>query len=153
MTNHSFSLRRALTSDVHTIADFNLAMAWETEQKHLDLEVVRAGVAAVLDADRRGFYLLAQRDEEVLAGLMITYEWSDWRNADFWWIQSVFVRPQARRQGIYAALYREIVQQARAAGACGVRLYVENHNASAIATYTRLGMIDAHYRVMEHAFQ
>jgi len=150
MTDHTFILRRALPSDGQTIADFNLSMAWETEHKRLDLERVQAGVAAVLSAERRGFYLLAQREDMVLGGLMVTYEWSDWRNADFWWIQSVYVRPEARRQGIYAALYAEIEQQARAAGACGVRLYVENDNAQAIATYTRLGMIDAHYRVMEH---
>jgi ribosomal protein S18 acetylase RimI-like enzyme len=84
---------------------------------------------------------------------MITYEWSDWRNADFWWIQSVYVRPEARRQGVYAALYREIEARAQAAGACGIRLYVENDNQAAMRTYTSLGMEDAHYRVMERSFR
>lgn len=146
-------LRRARTSDASTIAEFNQAMALETEDKTLNPAIVQAGVLAVLNEPRRGFYLVAERGGEVLGGLMITYEWSDWRNADFWWIQSVYVRPEARRQGVYAALYHEIERQAQLAGACGVRLYVENDNQSAMATYARLGMIDAHYRVMERSFR
>ncbi|MGE4070429.1 MAG: GNAT family N-acetyltransferase [Lysobacterales bacterium] len=145
-------LRAASPADAETIAQFNCAMALETENKTLDPLRVRDGVQAVIDQPARGFYLLAERDAEVLGGLMVTFEWSDWRNADFWWIQSVYVRPQARRQGIYAALYREIEARARAAGACGLRLYVENDNHSAMATYVRLGMADAHYRVMEQNF-
>jgi len=148
----SFSLRRARVSDAGVIAQFNQAMALETESKVLNPAVVQAGVLAVLDEPRRGFYLVAERGSELIGGLMITYEWSDWRNADFWWIQSVFVRPEARRQGVYAALYREIERQARAAGACGLRLYVENDNRAAMSTYSRLGMADAHYLIMETAF-
>lgn len=151
--NDVLTLRRAQTADAGVIAGFNQAMALETEHKVLDAAVVERGVLAVLDDDRRGFYLLAERDREIVGGLMVTYEWSDWRNADFWWIQSVYVRPAARRQGVYAALYRQIEQQARASGACGLRLYVENDNRSAMATYQRLGMEDAHYRVMECSFQ
>jgi ribosomal protein S18 acetylase RimI-like enzyme len=149
----SFSLRRARTSDASLIAEFNQAMALETEGKALNPALVQAGVLAVLKEPRRGFYLLAERAGMVVAGLMITYEWSDWRNADFWWIQSVYVVPAARRQGAYRALYREIEDQARAAGACGLRLYVENDNHSAISTYSRLGMVDARYRVMEQSFR
>lgn len=145
-------LRAASPTDAETIAQFNCAMALETENKTLDPSRVRDGVQAVIDQPARGFYLLAERHDEVLGGLMVTFEWSDWRNADFWWIQSVYVRPQARRQGIYAALYREIEARARAAGACGLRLYVENDNHNAMATYVRLGMVDAHYRVMEQNF-
>jgi GNAT superfamily N-acetyltransferase len=146
-------LRAATALDADTIAEFNQAMALETENKRLDPATVNAGVRAVIDQPARGFYLLAERDGQVVGGLMVTFEWSDWRNADFWWIQSVYVRPDARRQGIYAALYREIEARARAAGACGLRLYVENDNANATATYVRLGMCDAHYRVMEQSFQ
>lgn len=145
-------LRAATALDADTLAEFNQAMALETEDKHLDAATVNAGVRAVIDQPARGFYLLAERDGQVVGGLMVTFEWSDWRNADFWWIQSVYVRPDARRQGIYAALYREIEARARAAGACGLRLYVENDNANATATYERLGMSDAHYRVMEQSF-
>lgn len=147
------SLRRAQTSDASLIAEFNQAMALETEGKALNPAVVQAGVLAVLNEPRRGFYLLAERAGTVVAGLMVTYEWSDWRNADFWWIQSVYVLPAARRQGAFAALYREIERQARTAGACGLRLYVENDNLTAISTYSRLGMLDAHYRVMEQSFR
>lgn len=146
------SLRRAVPADARVIAEFNLAMALETEHKRLDPDTVHAGVLAVLNDARRGFYWLAEREGEIVGGLMVTYEWSDWRNADFWWIQSVYVRPQARRSGVFAALYREIEAQARQAGACGLRLYVENSNLTALETYARLGMHDAHYRVMEHSF-
>jgi ribosomal protein S18 acetylase RimI-like enzyme len=149
----SFSLRRAQIADASVIAEFNQAMALETENKTLNPAIVQAGVLAVLNEPRRGFYLVAERAGELIGGLMITYEWSDWRNADFWWIQSVYVRPAARRQGVYAALYREIERQARAAGACGLRLYVENDNQAAISTYSRLGMVDACYRVMERSFR
>jgi ribosomal protein S18 acetylase RimI-like enzyme len=149
----SFSLRRAQIADASVIAEFNQAMALETENKTLNPVVVQAGVLAVLNEPRRGFYLVAERAGELIGGLMITFEWSDWRNADFWWIQSVYVRPEARRQGVYAALYRDIERQARAAGACGLRLYVENDNLSAISTYSRLGMADANYRVMERNFR
>lgn len=145
-------LRAATALDADTIAEFNQAMALETENKRLDPTTVNAGVRAVIDQPARGFYLLAERGAQVVGGLMVTFEWSDWRNADFWWIQSVYVRPEARRQGIYAALYREIEARARAAGACGLRLYVENDNTNATATYERLGMSDAHYRVMEQSF-
>ena len=149
----SLILRRAHTADASVVAEFNQAMAWETERKELNPAVVQAGVLAVINEPRRGFYLVAERAGQVVGGLMITYEWSDWRNADFWWIQSVYVRPEARRQGVYAMLYRQIEQQARAAGACGLRLYVENDNQAAMATYQRLGMADAHYRVMEQSLR
>ncbi len=149
----SFSLRRGQIADASVIAEFNQAMALETEDKTLNPAVVQAGVLAVLNEPRRGFYLVAERAGELIGGLMITFEWSDWRNADFWWIQSVYVRPVARRQGVYRALYRDIERQARSAGACGLRLYVENDNRAAMSTYSRLGMTDAHYRVMERNFR
>lgn len=146
-------LRHAHRDDAEVIAEFNQAMALETEHKTLDPALVRAGVLGVLDEPGRGFYLLAERAGQVIGGLMITFEWSDWRNANFWWIQSVYVRPQARRQGVYASLYREIESRAQAACACGLRLYVEDDNRNAMATYTSLGMVDAHYRVMERCFR
>lgn len=146
-------LRVATLNDAEILAQFNRDMALETEHKTLQPDRVVAGVKAVLEQPARGFYLLAEHDGNILGGLMVTYEWSDWRNADFWWIQSVFVRPEARRRGVYAALHAEIEVRARAAGACGLRLYVENDNANAMATYMRQGMVDARYRVMEQNFQ
>lgn len=147
------SLRRAETRDAAVIAGFNVAMALETEGKSLDPATVHAGVLAVLDDARRGFYRVAERAGEVIGGLMVTFEWSDWRNAEFWWIQSVYVRPEARRSGVFSALYRDIEHLARSSGACGLRLYVENGNHPAMQTYGRMGMRDAHYRVMEQAFE
>lgn len=146
-------LRPATLADAGQIAEFNLAMALETEGKTLSAALVQAGVLALSQDPRRGFYLLAECAGVVQGGLMVTYEWSDWRNADFWWIQSVYVRPQARRGGVFTALYAETEARARAAGACGLRLYVEDANQAAMQTYARLGMLDAHYRVMEHSFR
>jgi len=149
----SLTIRPATSADAAVIAGFNQAMALETEAKVLSPPLVEAGVRAVFADPARGFYLVAEEAGDVLAGLMVTFEWSDWRSADFWWIQSVYVRPPARRRGIFARLYREIEARARAAGACGLRLYVENENQTASATYLRLGMHDAHYRVMEQSFR
>ena len=149
----SISIRPATAADAAAIAGFNQAMALETEGKQLSPSAVQGGVLAVFADAARGFYLVAEQAGDVVGGLMVTFEWSDWRNADFWWIQSVYVVPQARRQGIFARLYGEIEVRARAAGACGLRLYVENENASAIATYHSLGMGDAQYRVMEQSFK
>lgn len=146
-------LRRALASDAATLAEFNLRMAAETESKALNESVVQAGVLAVLNEARRGFYLVAEADAQLLGTLMVTYEWSDWRNADFWWIQSVYVRPEARRRGVFRALYRAVEDEARSAGACGLRLYVEQDNRNAMSTYAAMGMHDAHYRVMEQSFR
>lgn len=149
----SLSIRPASSADAAVIAAFNQAIAFETEGKVLSPSLVEAGVRGLFADPARGFYLVAEEAGEVLGGLMVTFEWSDWRNADFWWIQSVYVRPAARRRGIFARLYREIEARARAAGACGLRLYVENENQAATATYLSLGMHDAHYRVMEQSFR
>ncbi len=146
-------LRLASSADAGLIAQFNQAMALETEAKTLSPGVVEAGVAAMIADSSRGFYSLAEKGGEVVGGLMITFEWSDWRNADFWWIQSVYVRPDARRQGVFAKLYRDVESRARQANACGLRLYVENDNQAAMATYLQLGMHDAHYRVLEQSFR
>ena len=95
------TIRRATVDDAETLARFNEAMAAETEDKTLDPDTVRAGVRAVFDKPEQAFYLVAERDGSIIGSLMITTEWSDWRNANFWWIQSVYVRPAARRAGIY----------------------------------------------------
>jgi len=146
----SLTIRSATESDAETIARFNRQMAEETEEKPLDLETVRTGVQAVFDDPGRGFYLVAERAGEVVGALLITFEWSDWRNGRFWWIQSVYVQPDARRRGVYTALHRAVRRRARKTeNVCGLRLYVERSNATARETYEALGMTETSYRMYE----
>jgi len=136
--------------DAQALVSFNRAMARETEGKELDLEILTAGVAALLADPARGFYVVARRGGEVVGSLMITTEWSDWRCGDFWWIQSVYVRPEARRQGVYRRLYDFVRARAAATdGVCGFRLYVERGNHRAQQTYEALGMRETVYRMYE----
>jgi GNAT superfamily N-acetyltransferase len=142
--------RDAAAADLDFIADGNAAMALETEHKVLDPATVRAGVQAAFDDAGRGRYFVAEIDGKVVGQLMITYEWSDWRNGAFWWIQSVYVEPAARRLGVFRALYSHVERLARqTAGVCGLRLYVENENIRAQQTYLGCGMAHAGYLVME----
>ncbi|MGH8233030.1 MAG: GNAT family N-acetyltransferase [Rhodanobacteraceae bacterium] len=127
-------------------------MAYETEHKTLDHEILAQGVAAVFDDPRRGFYLIAERDGEPVGCLLITREWSDWRNGDWWWFQSVYVVSGARHTGVFRTLHSEVERRARAAGAVGLRLYVERDNARAQQTYASLGMEEEHYRMLRHGF-
>ena len=147
-------VRSATAADIDVIVQFNAAMAVETEAKTLDPKVLRAGVAAVLAEARRGFYLIAEHAGEVAGCLMITYEWSDWRNGDWWWLQSVYVRPEHRRGGVFRALYAEVERLARArADVVGVRLYVERDNVHAQRTYQSLGMHEDAYRMYSKALR
>nr|WP_240151795.1 GNAT family N-acetyltransferase [Oleiagrimonas citrea] len=127
-------------------------MAAETEDKILDREVLTSGMRGVLDEPRRGFYLIAERDGEPVGSLLVTYEWSDWRNGDFFWIQSVYVVESARRSGVFRALYAAVEQRAREAGAVGMRLYVEHENHRAQKTYEGLGMQRCDYHMYEVEF-
>jgi GNAT superfamily N-acetyltransferase len=152
-------IRDAEPTDRDLIADWMIAMAWETEQKRLDPDTVRAGVEAGLADAAKARYFVAMREVEVAgretiavaAGtLMFTHEWSDWRNGDWWWIQSVYVAPDHRRGGVFATLYRHVEQLARdTPGVIGLRLYVEKDNAAAQRTYAALGMHDAGYAMYE----
>jgi len=142
-------IRPAASADVEALADWNIAMARETEGKGLDRAVVQRGVRAVIEAPSRGFYLLAESGGTRLGGLLITYEWSDWRAGDFWWIQSVYVVPPARRRGVFRTLFQQARERAREAGAVGLRLYVETQNTRAQQTYARLGMQRCHYHMYE----
>lgn len=149
----ALTIRAATAADVETLAAWAEAMALETEGKTLDAATIRAGIAAGLGDAHKARYLVAERNGRAVGTLMLTTEWSDWRNAWWWWIQSVYVAPDARRLGVFRALYAHVEGQARAApGVCGLRLYVENDNARAQATYAALGMVDAHYRVFEAEF-
>ena len=125
-------------------------MALETESVVLDPDRVLAGVEAVLADAAKGFYLIAELGGAPVAQMMITYEWSDWRNGVFWWIQSVFTLPEMRGRGAFRALYRTAEDRARQAGnVCGMRLYVEAHNQRAQATYRQCGMQETGYRLFE----
>ncbi len=146
-----FQIITATHEHVDTLVAFNQGLASETEDKHLDEGVLRRGVRSVLDNEDRGFYLVAVDSAGEAAGsLMITYEWSDWRDGWFWWIQSVYVRTSARRQGVYAQLYQDVLTRAEQAGDVrGIRLYVEHENVAAQKTYERLGMEACRYRMYE----
>lgn len=146
-------IRHATPADVEILAANNCAMALETEGKALDGPTVLRGVAALLADPAKGFYLLAERAGAAVGQLMVTTEWSDWRNGTFWWIQSVYVAPDARRTGVYRALYERLLAMAREDGrVCGLRLYVDRSNARAQATYRALGMDRAHYELYEVDF-
>jgi ribosomal protein S18 acetylase RimI-like enzyme len=142
--------REALLGDLNPIVDFQIAMAEETEEIRLNRQVVTRGVQAVLNDVKLGRYYVGEIDGVVVASTLITYEWSDWRNGVVWWIQSVYVLPDARKQGIYAGLYRHLQNLARAdQGVRGIRLYVDRRNEPAQNVYTRLGMNGEHYQVFE----
>ena len=146
-------VRLASLDDLEALISFNAAMALETEGKILDTERLRQGTRAVFDSAHRGFYLVAEADGLPVGGLLVTYEWSDWRNGWFWWIQSVYVRPEWRRMGVYSAMHRWILDTARArSDVCGVRLYVDRDNVGAMETYRSLGMSQSHYNMFEDDF-
>jgi len=142
-------IRPATTNDAAVIAEFNAAMALETEHKRLDPAILRAGVERAIALGDAARYFLADIDARVVGQLMITFEWSDWRNGMFWWIQSVYVHPEFRSRGIFKQLYRHVESLAKEADACGIRLYVERQNSAAQEVYKRLGMGDAGYAVFE----
>ena len=147
------TIRPALPADAPSIAANNRATAFETERWEIEVDVALAGVRAILDKPSRGFYLVADADGTVVGQCMVTYEWSDWRNGEFWWVQSVYVRPDCRRQGIFARLYRTVEAMAASRpDVTGLRLYVETANAAAQATYSRLGMRRAPYVLLERDY-
>ncbi|MEM7674797.1 MAG: GNAT family N-acetyltransferase [Myxococcota bacterium] len=145
-------IRPATIADLEAIVAANISMAAETENVTLDPQKITPGVAALLEGKATGHYYVGTVDEHVVAQTMITFEFSDWRNADVWWIQSVYVTPEHRRQGWYRRLYEYVQKEAKEAGAAGIRLYVDKRNISAQAVYTRLGMDAEHYQMFEAMF-
>jgi GNAT superfamily N-acetyltransferase len=143
--------RLAKDSDTESLVEFNYRMALETEDKKLDRECLKKGVESMLNDSGKGFYLVAEdKDKGTIASLMITKEWSDWRNGYFWWVQSVFVKNNYRRQGIYRRLYEKIKSLAKEDGCCcGLRLYVEKENLIAQRAYFALGMVETFYKLFE----
>ncbi|MGD1043798.1 MAG: GNAT family N-acetyltransferase [Bacteroidota bacterium] len=145
--------RQATASDIAIIAEFNAAMAKETENLEIDRERLQRGIEALIADLSKGIYYLAEADGKVVGQLMITYEWSDWRNTTFWWIQSVYVQPEYRGRGIFRSLYQCVESIARNRGdVCGLRLYVDQSNTRAQQTYEALGMKHSHYQMMDVDF-
>jgi GNAT superfamily N-acetyltransferase len=144
------TIRDARIDDAAFLAAGNVAMAFESEHKQLDTATVARGVQAVLEDPAKGRYFIAERDGRPVGQLMVTCEWSDWRNGNFWWIQSVYVLPEVRRLGVFRRLFRHLEQLGKSdPTVCGIRLYVERENGRAQATYRHCGLEDAGYVVME----
>jgi GNAT superfamily N-acetyltransferase len=149
MEKDAITVREARSGDAETLARFNELMALETEGLRLDPPAIRAGVRAVLADPARGRYFVAERQGAVAGALLLTYEWSDWRNATFLWLQSVYVEPAARRRGVFTSLFRHVEELASRPGHCGLRLYVDADNAGAREVYGRLGLVHRNYLVLE----
>jgi len=148
------TIRDATPDDAKTIAAYNSAMALETEGRPLEPSLISPGVQAVLDDKCKGLYWVAEQNGELVGQIMVTHEWSDWRNGVMWWIQSVYVVESSRRQGVFSALYRHVASLARQdSECCGIRLYVEHENQRAQKTYLALGLVKPGYDVMEVDFR
>ncbi len=140
--------------DINSLVNFNIKMAKETENKILNKKIVTKGVSEVLTDTTLGYYVIAKNKNTILGSLMITYEWSDWRNGMFWWIQSVYVEKEYRQQGVYKQMYSYIKDKALKDNSCtGIRLYVEQENKIAQSVYTKLEMKETHYKLFEIDFQ
>ena len=151
------NIRRARPEDVTTIASFSAAMALETEGRRLDPDRLYDGTIALFASPDRGFFMVAELQQvgrqQLIGQLMITYEWSDWRNGAFWWIQSVYVDPAWRRKGVYRRLHDTVVEIGKAdKQMCGIRLYVARDNCVAQMVYRRVGLTPSMYDVYEDDF-
>lgn len=147
------TIRQATSKDASVIVRFNALIAEETEHRVLDSERLGKGVETILSDPSKGIYFLAELDGNAIGQLMITYEWSDWRNGNFWWIQSVYVDRLHRGEGVFRSLYRHVCDLAsQRADVCGLRLYVESQNERARRTYEQLGMKKARYEMYEIDF-
>ena len=151
------NVRQAGPQDVDVLVGFSAAMARETEGRRLNLARLREGTRALLASAERGFFIVAEHEERGLrtpvGQLMITFEWSDWRNGTFWWVQSVYVDRAWRRRGVYRSMHDHIVAQAKAdPRVCGIRLYVEQDNQAAQSVYQRVGLAPSGYWVYEQDF-
>lgn len=144
------NIRLAKAEDAPALIEFNQAMALETEGKRLETNILQSGVEAVFDDKKKGFYVVAEEENKIIGGLMITFEWSDWRDSWFWWIQSVYILPEVRGRKIYSKLYEFVKQKAIEDGnICGFRLYVEKENVNAQKVYEKLNMKASHYLMYE----
>jgi GNAT superfamily N-acetyltransferase len=145
----NIKIRHGIKSDIDIIVRFNKEMAYETEGISLDQEKLNDGVKAVFEHDTKGFYIVAECDGNLVGQAMITYEWSDWRNAIYWWIQSVYVLPEYRKVGVFRSIFEQIKSMANKSNVCGLRLYVDRDNKIAKKAYQNLGMCESHYDLFE----
>lgn len=144
------SIREAAPADLEIICRYNAALAEESEAKSLDRGVLEAGVRAALDDPDRSRYFIAESGGQAIGQIMYTLEWSDWRNGWFWWLQSVYVAPEARGTGVFSALFGHVADRARRRDdVCGIRLYVEAENTHAQRVYSAMGLEMTSYQVME----
>lgn len=142
-------ITRGKKEDIGVIAQFQVDMAMESEGTLLDREIVTKGVAAAVDDENKGCYYIARVDGIAVGSLMLTREWSDWSNGWYWWIQSVYVAPEHRRQGIYRSMYHAVCEDAKEQNVAQVRLYVDKTNSRAQKVYASLGMHESHYLLYE----
>lgn len=150
MMKYKYKIDVANIEDTETLVTFQLAMAKESEGTVLDYETVREGVKAGIADDSKATYLVARNgNNEVLGSLMLTTEWSDWNNCNYFWIQSVFVRPECRHQGVFKGLFDFAKAIAQSEGAGALRLYVDRNNFNAQKVYQSLGMRESLYLMYE----
>ncbi|MGD9898669.1 MAG: GNAT family N-acetyltransferase [Calditrichaceae bacterium] len=148
-----FRIEKADRSKTNIIADFQLKMALETENLELEIATVRNGVSAIFDHAERGFYLIVKdKTDNPIGSMLVQKEWSDWRNAEVWWLHSVFILPEYRGRGIFRKLFEETERMALAAGVIGIRLYVDKRNTYAQQVYAGLNMSNKHYELYEKMF-
>jgi len=147
------NVRRATPNDASTIAGFNRDHALEVENMTLDHEKSQMGVDAVFSDPSKGCYFVTERGDEVVGSLLITYEWSDWRAAQIWWIQSVYVMPSQRGNGAFNALFKFVENEAHLHSSCELKLYVVNDNNPALKAYERVGMYQSRYVIFEKVIQ
>lgn len=153
MSREDLEVRLAEPADAETIAEFNRRLAQESEGLSLDADTVQQGVRRLMENPSLGCYFLAEASSGIVGQLGLTYEWSDWRNGLFWWIQSVYVTPEQRRAGVFRRLFHVVETRAlEDPRCCGLRLYVEGDNARALETYRTLGLEEAPYRMLELDF-
>ncbi len=150
--NTDFKIRKGEKEDLEIIVSNNIKMAKETENKDLDYETVKAGVESALEDPKKGEYFVIEFREKIIGQLMITKEWSDWRNCFFLWIQSVYTLPEFRGKGVFTKLFYHIESIAKKEGYCGLRLYVDRSNEKAIKVYNKLGMRETEYLLFEKEF-
>jgi ribosomal protein S18 acetylase RimI-like enzyme len=151
---NTLSVRIGREKDIEMLVKHNISLAQETEQKRLSPPIVAQGVRMLLKNPQYGFYSVAEIDGQVVGSCMVTYEWSDWRNSLFWWIQSVYVKPAFRRQGIFRKLYEFLTEKAsQEQNVCGFRLYVEKSNHIGQNTYSGVGMKEAPYKLYEESYE
>ena len=148
MENH-YKISTGNQEDIQALVQFQVDMALESEGTALDRERVTKGISAVMEDQNKGIYLLARSDGKPIGSLMLTREWSDWTNRWYWWIQSVYVKPEYRGKGAYRAMYAKIKEMAHEQGVTQVRLYVDKTNYRAQQVYKKLGMDECHYLMYE----